>query len=82
MISYLAARPSRDPLTLEHQKVTRKWWSLTSRWELITSTAVLGELAGGHHDLAVRRLEFISALALVPVPAEARRVAEGEEDAR
>lgn len=47
VISYLAADPSGDVVTRAHQKITKEWWSRTSRWELIVSGTVLREALRG-----------------------------------
>lgn len=75
VISYLAAALSRDVVTRGHQESTRRWWSLTSRWQLVTSTVALGELARGDHATAVRRLEYLQGLTLLKVTAEAKQLA-------
>ena len=45
VISYLAARPSRDILATAHQQVTREWWDRSrSRFDLFVSGEVLNEI--------------------------------------
>jgi len=47
---------------------TRRWWSTAAeRYELVTSPAVLDELAGGSPDRSAERLELVRALPLLPV---------------
>ena len=47
---------------------TRRWWSTAARrYELVTSAAVLDELAGGSPDRSAERLELVRALPLLPV---------------
>jgi hypothetical protein len=47
---------------------TRRWWAMaTDRYELVTSAAVLDELAGGSADRSADRLELVRALPLLQV---------------
>ena len=47
---------------------TRQWWdSATDRYELVTSRAVLDELAGGLPERSSPRMALVSDLPLVPV---------------
>lgn len=44
VISYLAARPSRDLLVAAHQQVTAEWWSIRRHdFELLVSQLVVEE---------------------------------------
>ena len=48
IISYLAARPSRDLILAAHQEVTRQWWERRRQGsDLHVSQFVLNEAAGG-----------------------------------
>lgn len=60
VISYLAARPSRDPITARNQQITREWWD-TRRvvYDLRTSDIVLAEVREGHPVTASRRLSLL-----------------------
>lgn len=75
VISYLAADPSGDLITRGHQEATRRWWSRTTRWELVVSTAVLREAIRGNHAAALKRLELVPAVRLLQIDADARRLA-------
>jgi len=47
---------------------TRRWWSTAGqRYELVTSPAVLDELAGGSPDRSAERLELVRDLPVLPV---------------
>jgi predicted nucleic acid-binding protein len=47
---------------------TRQWWSTAAeRYELVTSAAVLDELAGGSPDRSAERLELLRDLPLLAV---------------
>jgi len=48
IISYLAARPSRDLITAAHQQVTHTWWQeRRPEFDLYASQVVLDEAAAG-----------------------------------
>ncbi len=68
IISYLAARPSRDLITAAHQQVTHEWWSRRRHlFDLFASQLVLHEAAAGDQEVAERRLAFLSKLPLLDV---------------
>jgi hypothetical protein len=61
--SYLASRPSRDPLIAGQQAATTRWWRFRRRsFSLFTSQFVLNEAALGDARLAARRLQIIRGL--------------------
>ena len=74
VISYLAANPSGDLVTRAHQKVTREWWSRTSRWELIVSGTVMREALRGNHLTAMKRMSLLVGFNVLQVDSEARRL--------
>jgi len=60
IISYLAARPSRDAIISGHQVATHLWWeSYRGRYALFCSTLVVEEAEAGDSDAATRRLAYI-----------------------
>lgn len=60
VISYLAARPSRDPITARNQQITREWWDARRKsYELCTSDIVLAEVGAGDPLLASWRLSLL-----------------------
>lgn len=66
VISYLAARPSRDLVIAAHQQVTRQWWSdAGSRFDLVISPIVQEEVARGDAELARERLAAIKDLVVL-----------------
>jgi hypothetical protein len=70
VISYLAARPSRDLLVAGHQQVTQDWWAQRHRFELFVSDAVLQEASRGDPVAAQARLALLDDLGiLAPQPA-------------
>jgi predicted nucleic acid-binding protein len=61
IVSYLAARPARDPVTLRNQQLTHTWWNTQrERYALYTSVLTLAESARGNPAIAQRRLELLA----------------------
>lgn len=71
VVSYLAARPSRDPVTARKQAATREWWSRRDRFSLRVSSTVLEESAQGDPIYAARRLALLDD---IPVLAPMREI--------
>ncbi|MGH7619306.1 MAG: type II toxin-antitoxin system VapC family toxin [Gemmatimonadaceae bacterium] len=66
VLSYLAARPSRDPIVAGRQQVTRDWWATRrAAFELHISQVVLDEAQRGNAEEANRRLESAAGLPLL-----------------
>ena len=83
IISYLAARPSRDLLAAAWQKVTIDWWGMRrERFDLYTSDIVIEEARRGD-DLAVgRRLEVLAGIPLLAITDEVVALSEALIDAK
>lgn len=63
---YHEARTSPDVAV--RREWTRQWWSgAVDRYELVTSTAVLDELAGGLPDRGAMRLALVRELPILPI---------------
>jgi hypothetical protein len=76
VVSYLAARPSRDIITAAHQLVTTRWWSLRRiGFEMLASELVLEEAARGDSDTAARRLALLEGIPLLATTAAASGLA-------
>ena len=76
IISYLAARPSRDLVVAAHQQITAEWWDKSrARFDLYTSELVEQEVAAGDPGAAARRLEFLAGLPSLIVNEEALALA-------
>jgi hypothetical protein len=94
IVSYLAARPSRDPITARNQRLTHEWWNTCRHdYALFTSPQVILEAGRGDPMLASQRLALLAPLPLLTVTGNVlaladdllRRVplpAHAEEDAR
>jgi hypothetical protein len=68
IISYLAARPSKDLITAAHQQVTHDWWQNRRRdFDLFSSQLVIQESSAGDAAVAKTRLQLLSDISLVQV---------------
>lgn len=67
IVSYLASRPSRDPVSLRNQQLTHAWWNTRRHdYALFTSDLVLKEAARGDPSMAAQRLALVSPIQLLP----------------
>ena len=77
IISYLAADPSRHPVTLRNQQLTHAWWETRrDEYDLHTSAIVKAEAMQGNPVLAQRRLALLSSLPLVSAGENVHALAE------
>jgi len=77
IVSYLAARPSRDLIQAARQQITTEWWEYRrSEFDLFVSQYVLDEAGGGDADAARRRLKLLDELPLLPTSQEAIKLGE------
>lgn len=68
IVSYLAARLSRDLITAAHQQVTHTWWlDRRADYDLFVSQVVLVEAAAGDAEYARRRMALLDGLPLVDI---------------
>jgi hypothetical protein len=68
VLSYLAARPSRDAVTAGRQAITRRWWDTErEKYSLVVSEAVEAECERGDPDLIGRRRALLDEVSLSPV---------------
>jgi len=76
VVSYYAARPSRDVVVAGRQETTRQSWSaLEARFDRFVSELVLSEAAAGDREAAQKRLEAVAALPVLTVSADAEALA-------
>ena len=67
IISYLAARPSRDVIVAARQQLTHTWWrDRRPRFDLYVSQVVLDEILAGDRDAADRRAALVAAIPVTP----------------
>lgn len=72
VISYLAARPSRNIVTAARQKLTIEWWKHRRKgFDVFISPLVLEEVELGDPDAAVARLAILSSIAVIAPSLEA-----------
>jgi hypothetical protein len=77
IVSYLAARPSRDLVLAAHQQQTRQWWDERSgAFDLFISQIVLREAERGNPDAASQRLRLLDGLAMLPLTDEVDELAQ------
>lgn len=74
--SYYVSRSSRDVVVLAHQEITRVWWeSRLPLFDVYVSPVVLQEAAQGDSDQAHKRLEVLSAFAVLDATNEVEQLA-------
>jgi predicted nucleic acid-binding protein len=75
---YHEARTSRtSPDIVARRDWTRQWWEVASDiYELVTSPAVLDELAAGLAERGAMRLELVRSLPLLPLEPEITEIVE------
>jgi predicted nucleic acid-binding protein len=78
VVSYLAARPSRDLLIAARQEATAELWSKLHSSGLIgfVSTLVHQEAQRGDQEQAQKRLEALASLSVLDIDQEAQTLAE------
>ncbi|CAK0751257.1 Type II toxin-antitoxin system VapC family toxin [Gammaproteobacteria bacterium] len=77
IISYLAARPSRDIVIAARQTITETWWKKRrGEFELYISALVEQEISQGDTEAAKRRLKAIENIPLIATSSEAQNLAE------
>lgn len=68
VVSYLAAKPSRDLIVAGHQQVTEDWWrNVLPEIAAFVSELVLEEAGKGDIEAAARRLDRIAAIPILEV---------------
>lgn len=76
IVSYLAARPSRDIVIAAHQQITRDWFDRRNRFELFVSQAVVEEAGRGDAAVAARRTGLLSGIPVLELGAEVHELAD------
>ena len=77
MVSYLAARPSRDVRVAAHQEVTSDWWATRREdFELFVSQLVIAEASAGDTEAASRRLAYLKDISLLELTEASLSLAE------
>jgi len=82
IISYLAARPSRDLVTAARQQITREWWARRRTSFLVyVSEAVVAEARAGDPAAVSRRDEIIAELPRIDITPPAVELAKKVSEA-
>lgn len=66
------------PAIVARREWTRSWWRFApERYDLVTSPAVLDELAGGMQERSAKRLDLVRDLPLLPVESAIAEIVQG-----
>lgn len=77
VVSYVAARPSRDVAKAARQEVSRVWWrEAANRFDLVVSDLVREEAAAGDPAAARTRLELLAPLPVLEPSTDAQVLAQ------
>jgi hypothetical protein len=77
VVSYLAARPSRDLVRRAQQMITVKWWQdRHESYGLFSSQFVVDEAAAGDPRAAIERAVFLDQVGLLDITPEVYRLGE------
>lgn len=72
IVSYLAARSSRDLIIAAHQQLTQEWWdNRRENFDLYISQVVIQESGAGNTLMAQKRLEALETIPLLDLRQEA-----------
>ncbi len=76
IVSYLAARQSRDLVTAACQRVTAEWWEdRRPEYDLFTSELTIAESRAGDPRVAAKRLELLRGIPELAITDSAKRLA-------
>lgn len=76
VLSYLVARPSRDPIKAARQLQAKALWDAQGRFQLLVSPTVIEEAQRGNSQQAQLRLQAAQALQVLPLNNEAAFLAQ------
>jgi predicted nucleic acid-binding protein len=62
VISYLTAKPSREPIKLARQQSSGLLWQMQSQFDFFVSDVVMDEISAGSQDAAQIRLAYTASL--------------------
>ncbi len=76
IVSYMAAKPSRDSLIAACQRATRTWWhDHRHRYELYTSQLVIAEAGRGDSEVSNKRLSYLKDIPQLKITSQVRDMA-------
>jgi hypothetical protein len=77
VVSYLAARPTKNLVAAARQQITYDWWHTRRKdFDLYISELVITEAREGDAEAAKRRLEYLDGITEVPLTRDVRALAE------
>jgi len=77
IVSYLAAKPSRDLLTAACQQITSEWWeNKRNEYDLFTSELVVAEASAGDPNVAAKRLKLLQEVSELKITDDVRQIAD------
>ncbi len=76
VVSFLTARPSRDPVNIARQLQAQALWRAQDRFSLVVSLAVLDEAARGHPNQAALRGQAVRLLPVLALSAQSAYLAQ------
>jgi hypothetical protein len=76
VVSYLVARPSRDPVTAWRQQLTNEWWvERRGLFACVISQEVIAEALEGDSSMAAKRMAALQGLPLIAGGPEGAKLA-------
>jgi hypothetical protein len=76
VVSYLVARPNRDPVTAWRQQLTNEWWvAQRGQFACVISQEVIVEALEGDADMAQKRMAALRGLPLLASGPESAKLA-------
>ncbi len=76
VVSYLVARPSREPVTAWRQQLTHEWWlERRGLFACVISQEVIAEALAGDSSMAAKRMEALRNLPLIAGGSERAKLA-------
>jgi hypothetical protein len=77
IISYLAAKPSRDLIVVAHQQITNEWWDLIyPQVDCYISPFVIQEISVGDEWAVKKRLEIVKDTMVLELNPEIQKLAQ------
>ena len=77
VVSYLAARPSRDLIVAAHQQITSVWWEKQRpHFDFLVSPFVVDEVRQGDPTEAARREKLLAGMKVLDISGEVLELAE------
>ena len=81
IVSYLAAKPSRDLIVAAHQQLTTEWWDLVRpQVDSFVSPFVIQEVSAGAEEAANKRIEHIKNIPVLELNQEIQKLAQSYFD--